>query len=164
MRCRPFIHLMIMAGIFVMNYMPAHSQRSYTANSVLAMGTWYKISTSAPGIYKIDLPFLTSLGVNTSSLSSASLRLFGNGCQLLPEKPLGSKPDDLIENALWVEDGGDGQLNGSDYILFYAAGPHAWLKDSANKTFLHQRNIYTDTAYYYLNIGSNAKRIVSSNI
>ena len=164
MRCRPFIHLMILAGIFVMNYMPAHSQRSYTANSVLAMGTWYKISTSAPGIYKIDLPFLSSLGLNTSSLSSASVRLFGNGCQLLPEKPISSKPDDLIENALWIEDGGDGQLNGSDYILFYAAGPHAWLKDSANQTFLHQRNIYTDTAYYYLNIGANGKRVQTINI
>lgn len=163
MRCRPFIHLM-MAGIFIMNHMPAFSQRSYTANSVLAMGSWYKISTATAGIYKIDLPFLSSLGINTTSLSTSSIRLFGNGCQLLPEKPIGSKPDDLIENALWIEDGGDGQLNGSDYILFYAAGPHAWLKDSVNKTFLHQRNIYTDTAYYYLNIGANGKRVQTTNI
>ncbi|MCS3796685.1 type IX secretion system sortase PorU [Niastella sp. OAS944] len=144
--------------------MPALSQRSYTANSVLAMGNWYKISSTAPGIYKIDLPFLSSLGINTTSLSSSAIRLFGNGCQLLPEKPINSKPDDLIENALWIEDGGDGQLNGSDYVLFYAAGPHAWIKDSANKTFLHHRNIYTDTAYYYLNIGANGKRIQTTNI
>lgn len=128
------------------------------------MGNWYKISSTAPGIYKIDLPFLSSLGINTTSLSSSAIRLFGNGCQLLPEKPINSKPDDLIENALWIEDGGDGQLNGSDYVLFYAAGPHAWIKDSANKTFLHHRNIYTDTAYYYLNIGANGKRIQTTNI
>ncbi|THU41320.1 type IX secretion system sortase PorU [Niastella caeni] len=164
MRSRPVIRLM-MAGIFlVMNYMPALSQRMYTANSVLAMGNWYKISTTLPGIYKIDLPFLSSLGVNTSSLSSSSVRLFGNGGQMLPEKPLNTKPDDLIENALWVEDGGDGQLNGSDYILFYAGGPHAWIKDSISKSFHHQKNIYSDTAYYYLSIGQNGKRITTANV
>jgi hypothetical protein len=159
----------MMAGIFVLNYifvlnMPALSQRMYTANSVLAMGSWHKISITAPGIYKIDLPFLTSLGINTASLSSSAVKLFGNGGQMLPEKPLGTKPDDLVENAIWIEDGGDGLLNGSDYILFYAGGAHAWIKDSANKSFHHQKNIYSDTSYYYLTIGQNGKRITSSNI
>ncbi|MBO9200393.1 MULTISPECIES: type IX secretion system sortase PorU [Niastella] len=143
--------------------MQALSQRSYTANSVLAMGNWYKISTISPGIYKIDLPFLTSLGLNTSGLTTSGIKLYGNGGQLLPEKPLNTVPDDLVENAIWVEDGGDGQLNGSDYILFYAPGPHAWTKDSINKTFYHQRNIYSDTSWYYLSVGQNGKRIATNN-
>lgn len=168
MFCKPVIRLM-MAGILVMNYifvlnMPALSQRIYTANSVLAMGNWYKISIGAPGIYKIDLPFLSSLGINTASLTSSSVRLFGNGGQVLPEKPLNTIPDDLIENALWVEDGGDGMLNSSDYFLFYAGGPHAWIKDSASKSFHHQKNIYSDTSYYYLTIGQNGKRVVTANV
>src|SRR5690349_6340411 len=117
MRCKPVIHLM-MAGILILNSMPALSQRTYTANSVLAMGNWHKISTTTPGIYKIDLNFLSSLGINTASITSSSIRLFGNGGQMLPEKPINTKPDDLIENALWIEDGGDGRLNGSDFILF----------------------------------------------
>src|SRR5262245_28338956 len=129
MRCRPIIHLM-MAAIFVMNNMPALSQRTYTGNSVLALGNWYKISTTSPGIYKIDLPFLASLGINTSALPSSGVKLYGNGGKMLPEKPVNTVPDDLVENAIWIEDGGDGQLNGSDYLLFYAPGPHAWLKDS----------------------------------
>jgi hypothetical protein len=153
----------MMAGLFVMNSMPVLAQRSYTANSVLAMGNWYKISTTSPGIYKIDLPFLTSLGINTSGIAASAIKLYGNGGQMLPEKPLNTVPDDLVENAIWVEDGGDGQLNGSDYILFYAAGPHAWIKDSANKTFYHQKNIYSDTSYYYFVIGENGKRITTSN-
>ena len=143
--------------------MPGLSQRIYTANSVLAMGNWYKISANAPGIYKIDIPFLNSLGVNTASLTSSSIRLFGNGGQMQPEKPGDPKTDDLAENAIWVEDGGDGILNGSDYILFYAGGPHAWIKDSTNKTFHHQKNVYSETSYYYLNIGSTGKRIATVN-
>jgi hypothetical protein len=159
----------MMAGIFVMTFllvmtMPVLSQRSYTANSVLAMGNWYKISTTSPGIYKIDLPFLTSLGINTSGLTTSGVKLYGNGGQMLPEKPLNTVPDDLVENAIWVEDGGDGQLNGSDYLLFYAAGPHAWTKDSLNKTFYHQKNIYSDTSWYYLVIGQNGKRITTAPI
>jgi hypothetical protein len=153
----------MMAGIFVINYMPALSQRVYTANSVLAMGNWYKISVSSAGVYKIDLPFLNSLGINTASLSSTSVRLFGNGGQMLPEKPGDPKTDDLAENAIWVEDGGDGLLNGSDYILFFAPGPHAWIKDSAAKSFHHQKNVYSEKAYYYLTIGSNGKRITTLN-
>jgi hypothetical protein len=153
----------MMAGIFIINYMPGLSQRIYTANSVLAMGNWYKISINAPGIYKIDIPFLNSLGVNTASLNSSSIRLFGNGGQMLPEKPGDSKTDDLAENAIWVEDGGDGILSGADYILFYAAGPHAWIKDSANKTFHHQKNVYSETSYYYLTISSTGKRIATIN-
>jgi hypothetical protein len=154
----------MMAGIFFLIYMPAQSQRIYTANSVLAMGNWHKISIAAPGIYKIDLPFLSSLGINTASLSSSSVKLYGNGGQMLPEKPVDTKPDDLIENALWIEDGGDGLLNGSDYLLFYAPGAHAWIKDSANKSFHHQKNTYSDTSYYYITVGQNGKRIATINL
>src|SRR5688572_14822537 len=163
MICRPFIRLM-MAGLWVSFCLQAFSQRVYTANSVLATGNWYKFSVHAPGIYKIDLPFLNSLGINTSSLSSASVRIFGNGGHMLPEKPGDPKTDDLAENAIWVEDGGDGQLNGQDYMLFYAHGPHAWIKDSANKSFHHQKNVYSDSSYYYITIGGNGKRITTLNL
>src|SRR5690349_4125218 len=111
MICSPVIRLM-MAGLLLISCLQARSQRVYTANSVLATGNWYKFSVQAPGIYKIDLPFLSSLGINTASLSSASIRLFGNGGQMLPEKAGDPKTDDLAENAILIEDGGDGALNG----------------------------------------------------
>lgn len=138
---------------------PATAQRAYAGQSVLASGNWYKLSVTAPGIYRIDLPFLSSLGVNTSSLASASIRLYGNGGQMLPELPAGAKEDDLTENAIWIEDGGDGTLNGGDHILFYTPGPHAWLKDSLQKRFIHQKNLYSDQSFYFLTIGGTGKRI-----
>jgi len=52
---------------------------------VLASGQWYKISVLAAGVYKVDLPLLNKLGVNTANLSSASIRLFGNGGRMLPK-------------------------------------------------------------------------------
>jgi hypothetical protein len=135
------------------------AQRTYKANSVLASGNWYKIAVTAAGVYKIDLPFLASLGINTSNLPSGSIRLFGNGGGMLPEANNISRFDDLQENAIMVVDGGDGVLNGSDYILFYSNGADQWVTDSVNKKFSHKKNLYSDKAYYYLSIGGNGKRI-----
>ena len=139
------------------------AQRIYTSNSVLSTGNWCKIAVKDPGIYKIDIPFLNSLGINTNNLASASIRLFGNGGQMLTESNAGVWADDLKENAILVIDGGDGLINGTDYILFYANGPDEWIKDSANLRFIHHKNIYSDKAYYFLSIGGNGKRILISN-
>ena len=138
------------------------AQRQYKPSSILSSGTIFKIAVAEAGIYKLDLAFLTSLGVNTANLSSATLRLFGNGGQMLSEANNGDWVDDLVENAIQVVDGNDGLLNGSDYILFYANGPHSWIKDSANQRFRHQKNLYSDRSYYFLAVGGAGKRIADA--
>ncbi|HEV8284653.1 MAG TPA: type IX secretion system sortase PorU [Chitinophagaceae bacterium] len=135
------------------------AQRTYKPNSVLASGNWYKIAVKNAGIYKIDIPFLAGLGISTANLASNSIRLFGNGGGMLAEANSVIRSDDLEENAIMVVDGGDGVLNGEDYILFFSNGADQWLKDSINKKFFHRKNLYSDFAYYYLSIGGNGKRI-----
>ncbi len=145
-------------GIVIMSM----AQRVYKPGSVLAAGSFYKIGVKEPGIYRIDIPFLNSLGVPTGSLATSSLRLYGNGGKMLNESNSGEWIDDLEENAIMVIDGGDGFINGSDYALFYASGPDQWLKDSVNQSFIHQKNIYHDKAYYFLTVGGDGKRILPS--
>ena len=143
----------------------ASGQRNYKTNSVLTSGNLYKISVKDAGIYKIDIPFLNTLGINTSNLSSNSISLFGNGGSMLNESnSANSWMDDLQENTIMVVDGGDGIINGADYILFYANGPDRWIKDSANLRFTHQKNIYSDKSYYFLSIGGNGKRVTTSQV
>src|SRR5262249_8631624 len=134
-------------------------QRTYAPSSVLSGGNWYKIAIKTAGIYKVDANFLNSLGVNTSNLPSSSIRLFGNGGKMLAENNLTFRNDDLVENAIQVNDGGDGNFGGSDYFLFYADGPDEWVKDSVNHKFTHRKNIYDDQSYYFINIGGTGKRI-----
>ncbi len=122
------------------------------------------MSVSGPGIYKIDIAFLNSLGVNTSNLATNSVRLFGNGGQMLAEANIVPRPDDLKENAIMIVDGGDGIINGSDFILFYANGPDVWVKDSANLRFSHRKNFFSDKSFYFLNVGANGKRIADAPI
>ena len=140
----------------------ALTQRTYSANSVLSSGAWYKLSVTDPGVYKIDIPLLNSLGINTSGLASNTIRLFGNGGQMLAEANAVPRPDDLMENAIMIVDGGDGVINGSDYILFFANGPDEWLKDSANLRFYHRKNLFSDRSYYFLSVGGNGRRIIDA--
>lgn len=149
------------AGLFFVWATGALAQRVYAPNSVLATGNWFKISTGKPGVYKIDIPFLNNLGVSTANLSSAAIRIFGNGGSMIPEANAITRPDDLRENAIQVVDGGDGILNGTDYILFYAQGPDEWIKDSANLRFSHRKNLFSDRSYYFLSVGGMGKRITT---
>ncbi len=134
-------------------------QRIYKPNAVLSTAAWYKISVKKSGIFKIDVAFLNSLGINTSSIISNSIRFFGNGGQMLPESNIENRIDDLEENAIMLVDGNDGIFNGNDYFLFYAAGPDNWKKDSVNKRFIHQKNIYSDQSFYFISVGGTGKRI-----
>jgi hypothetical protein len=138
------------------------SQRIYTNQSALASGDWFKLALTQPGVYKIDLPFLQKLGLKGNSFPSSAVRLFGNGGGMLPEACSGSVTDDLSENSILMVDGGDGLFNGNDYFLFFAEGPHHWVKDSVNKRFTHQKNLFSEKSFYFLSINGNGKRINQS--
>lgn len=118
----------------------------HAVHSVLATGTWYKLAIAREGIYKIDKTLLNSMGINTS----AAIRLYGTGGRMLPEAVSSSRYDDLPEVALMAID---------DYLLFYAPGPHSW--NYQGSTYAHTLNLYSDTAYYFLQVGSGGKRIVT---
>ena len=149
---------LLLLSIFCCLLLLASAQRAYKPGSALASGNWFKISVVEEGVYKLNVAFLNSLGI-TGNIPSAQIRVFGNGGGMLPEANSDKPIDDLEENAIWVEDGGDGTLNGSDYVLFYAQGPNHWLRDSVNKRFIHQENIYSDKAFYYLTVGGSGLRI-----
>lgn len=135
------------------------AQRFYKTNSVLSSGSWYKISTKTAGVYKIDLAFLQAIGVNTANLSSTSIKLYGNGGKMLAEENATYRNDDLVENAIQMFDGGDGNFNGTDYFLFFSSGSDEWIKDSVNKSFRHRKNLYANESYYFLTIGGTGLRI-----
>lgn len=142
-------------------WLSALGQRSYAPHSVLATGSWYKLGLTQPGIYKITVAQLRGMGVNTQSLSSANIRITGKGGQMLPENNSGAYKDDLPETALLVADGGDGRLDGNDYVLFYAPGPHTWGYQTASHTFTHRYNLYSDTAWYFLNVDKPGQRLAA---
>jgi len=150
-------HIYLLTALVLLALFSA-GQRPYAARSVLATGQWAKLTADKPGIYKIDVPFLASLGFS-SSFPSAQLRLYGRRGGMLPEGNSAPYTDDLQELAIEVVDGGDGIFNGNDFALFYAEGPHPWLADSIAKTFRHQKNLYAEVQTFFVTIGGTGKRV-----
>lgn len=140
--------------------------RVYANNSVLASGAWHKISISNTGLHKITFDFIkNNFGINPSTLNINNIRIYGNGGNMLAENNAIPRPDDLVENAIQIVDGGDGVLNSGDYILFYGIGPHAITKDSLNKRFSHRFNSFSDVATYFITFDLGAgKRVQTSNL
>lgn len=147
-----FLFLLCRAGY-------VQGQRVYADKSILSTGSWYKLAVKEAGIYKIDAAMLGTMGI--SNAPSANIRLYGNGGRMLHEDNASPRPDDLTENAIFISDGGDGLLNGSDYLLFYAPGPHTWQKTTEG--YQHTYNLYTDSACYFLNISPGGLRIQTDN-
>ena len=121
-------------------------------HSVLSTGKWVKLSVKSSGIFKLTYSDLQKMGYNPATINPANIRLFGNGGGMLPEIMGTAYPDDLTENAIWVEGQADGHFDPNDYILFYAKGPDTWNYNIQRQLFAHQKNIYSDQCFYFLTI------------
>jgi len=126
-------------------------QKIYAANSILASGEWYKISTTQSGIHRITYDDIEDWGIDPADINPQNIRIYGNGPQMLPEANAEERYDDLVENAIYVEGEADGSFDQGDYILFYAEGIQYWKFDSATQNFVHENNLYTDENYFFLN-------------
>ncbi|MEI7661321.1 MAG: type IX secretion system sortase PorU [Bacteroidota bacterium] len=129
-------------------------------SSVLSTGRWFKLAVTKTGIARVTYHDLASMGITPGTTDVAKIRLFGNGPGMLPETNSYPRYDDLREIAIQVEDGGDGRLDTADYILFYGEGPDKWSYEGFNRFFSHQRNLYSDTTYYFLNFDQGQGRRV----
>ncbi|MES2630213.1 MAG: type IX secretion system sortase PorU [Bacteroidota bacterium] len=118
--------------------------------SVLASGDWYKVRISNTGVYKVSYDFLKTIGYPVSGLRSDQVKLYGNSAGLLPFKNDLYRPDDLLENALIMFDGGDGTFDSGDYFLFYAKAADTWAYNQSAARFEHTRNFYEDYSYFFL--------------
>lgn len=138
----------------------------FASRSVLADGDIYKFAVAETGIYKIDRAFLTEqLGIDLDGVDPRSIRLYGQVGGMLPEIINEELPDDLTEQAIYIEGEGDGNFDGSDFILFYAEGPSTWKYNASNNSYDKPLNIYTNKNFYYIKIGlpGNGLRTTTAN-
>lgn len=138
--------------------------RAQSPRSALAEGAWYKIGVTQSGLHKLDAAFLRSIGINPTNIDPKNIQLFGNGGSMLPQANQAYRPDDLTENAVWVAGAEDGRFDNRDYVLFYAASPHQVVYNQPINKFSHRYNLYSDTTFYFLTIGSTPGLRVSNQI
>lgn len=132
------------------NKQASSNMRVTKTTSALASGSWQKLAIKTKGVYVIDYNFVRNTLKQTGTINSANIRLLGNGGKMIDEANYKPAPDDLLENALDMHDGGDGIFGEGDYFLFYATGSLDWVKDSTRKQFSHRTNLYADSSYYFI--------------
>lgn len=129
-----------------------------TYQSVLSEHTWHRIALTQEGVYKLDYATLQAMGVDMTALNPNEIRVFGNPSGALPESNAEARTDDLTEMAIWVVGADDGSFDEDDKVLFYGQEPTRWrLKDSGNETYQRERNLFSDTTYYYLCVDSGVE-------
>lgn len=139
------------------------TRATQAVNSVLAQGSWFKLSVSEEGLYKLDKEFLLDLGINTDEINPKNIQIYGNGGGMLPEDNSVYRYDDLVQNSIHVVGEDDEQFDDGDFVVFYAQSPHSWDWDESLQRYSHRLNIYEDNNYYFLYIGDEAGKRINSN-
>jgi len=136
------------------------TRHTYASTSVLANDRFVKIKIQNTGIYKLTFEDLIDMGI-----SPANVRIFGYGGNVLEQSFLLPKPDDLPEQAIWMEKGTDGVFNSGDYILFYGQGINKWTYNKSMAQFTHTINPYSKYGYYFVTSDAGiGKKIDSKTI
>lgn len=128
--------------------------------SVLAEGDWYRFAVVKSGIYKIDAELLKKAGIDLNGIDPKHIGIFGYGGGMLPQANSAERHIDLPEIALFVHGEDDGRFDAGDFIVFYAEGPDKASYNDLDNSFSVQKNLYADSAFYFLTIrDTNGKRV-----
>lgn len=131
--------------------------------SVLKEGTWIKLGVTEKGVYKLDRSYLQSIGLPLDGVDPRKIQIYGNGGGMLPQANSISRPLGLIENAITVVGESDGVFNEGDFVLFYANSPDQFTVNGQG-SFIYQKNLYSDTTFYFLTIGkSDGLRVATTS-
>lgn len=145
----------VLSVLFALSVTAGFAQDN-TYQSVLGNHTWYRLSVTEEGVYKLDYATLQAMGVDMGAINPNHIRVFGNPSGPLPEKNSKARPDDLTEMAIFVKGDEDGSFDMEDAVLFYGQEPTRWnLISSPSYTYARERNYYTDTTYYYICVDSD---------
>jgi len=109
------------------------------------------------GIYRITGQDLMDAGMSLEGLDPGRLSLWYGGGRSLPL--LRPAESILAEQALVVEDGGDGRFDAADFLLFDGEGVERWEYQRNTGLYLYRRNLYTrDNTYWLVVGGATGKR------
>ena len=111
-----------------------------------------KIAIEDEGIYLITGRDLQESGIELADFDPLTARLLYGGGRALP-LPIEHEPNDqLVEQAILIDDGGDGRFDADDEILFYAEPLARWEYHGSQGEYSFRRNLYTKQNIYWLEI------------
>ncbi len=130
---------------------------NFQSESVLRNGQVYKMQVANPGIYRLSYSFLRDeLGIAIDDIDPSQIKMLGTPGGPVPENIEDFRWDDLEEIAISVVGSEDGSFDPSDFILFYAQGPHRWDLDVTSSSFNRITNIYDNLQSYFIQVNAGS--------
>lgn len=132
---------------------------TFTTRSVLADGSCIKVGIANNGVYKIDYTMIKRFGLNPKTVNPKFVRVFGNGGEMLPELNSATRFDDLSETPAVFIGNSNSEWESEEYLCFYGVGAIRWnTKPKGPLTFEAQKNIYSDSSFYFVHIGNTPRK------
>jgi len=131
------------------------------SSSVLASGKWVRFQAPEEGIYKITKEMFASLGI-PDTVDPRTIKIYNNGGQVLSTTLSDDRPNDLVENAIYVSNESTGVFSSTDTILFYGRGINFWNFNTSSGSVERCSSPYSDENYYWLTYGGNVGKRIQS--
>ena len=135
----PFLRIFIaLVCLFAARTVAALDVSHYAEESVLASGSWVKISVDETGLYRIPAATLRQWGFTDAS----KVRIHGYG---------GRRIADALNAANYIDDlpAVQSQSCADGSIVFYAVGPDQW-EGGAQEVKVRRSSPYTTAGYYFV--------------
>lgn len=115
---------------------------TFADHSVLANGTFVKVSVTGTGLHSLSYDALRDMGLNPDNV-----RIYGYGGAMLHQSFNTAHIDDLPLVPVYRDAAGE-------RIIFFAQGPISWNYNGTR--FTHTRNTYSHRGYYFLTSSKGA--------
>jgi hypothetical protein len=118
----------------------------------LAEGQWYRIPIDRNRVYRIDIAYLQSLGINATAIDGRNIQLWGTDGYELPMLNSAPRPQFSQIPILFVGSN-ESNLAGNDHFLFYGNSVNREFYDEATGRFNHRTHPYSTENYVFLRVG-----------
>ncbi len=113
-----------------------------------------RLTTRETGMHRVFGQDLAGAGV-LLPVASDRLRMFYGGGEMLGRAEAVHSGVELREQAMVVDDGGDGLLHKEDSLLFFAESTEAWVFDKTIARYRWRRNDYTLDNVYWIDLDAD---------
>ena len=133
--------------------------------SILSNGEWIKIGVVESGVYKLDKNFFDNHNISLEGVSPDKIKIFGSGYNgALPQLNSLSNIISPKEIQSIFNGNSDSKFDDNEFLYFYLQSSDKIYYDSLENYLKTEKNIYTDTSYYFINIGVDSRKLVLDQI
>jgi len=138
------------------------SNSLFAQASILSNGDWYKIGIVESGIFKIDKNFLEKNNISSNNIDPNKIQVYGSGYNgALPQLNSESNKINPEEIQIKIYGNSDDIFDDNEFIYFYLQSPDKIYFDYESNKVKTEKNIYTDTAYYFIKINGDISREIN---